>query len=380
MPSENYYELLGVDKNASKEEIKKAFKRKAMEWHPDKNPAKEAKEMFQKISAAYEVLSDEERRKIYDNYGEEGLNSSGGGPSHSDIQDILNSMFGGSGLGGMFGGFENIMGGLGGMFGGRNNSRGKSLDICFSIDITLKTAYKGGMLTNIIKRHVRCDKCDATGYKDRREHDCNTCKGSGKVTQIRSMGPFQQVMNTPCPTCKGSGGTGDPSLKCKKCSGQKLMEEEYTMKTRIPKGIQSGQNIYVRREGNQTLSGESGDIVVTVNITPDIRFERKNNDLHTTLYLSPAEALCGFRKRFIHIDNREVEIVIGRTVNNGQTIMYSKEGIENEQDGNKGNLYLKVVISEQVKQLTESEKKIIHSILTGTEREANLFTTKGITV
>lgn len=365
----NYYEILGINSSASAADIKKAFRKKATEWHPDKNPHRkeEADKMFKEIAQAYETLSDDERRKIYDQYGEEGLKKSGPVGHQSDINEMLNNMFGG--MGGLGGFMQNFMGGLN--FGGNTQKKQQTgmqnLDITFNIKISLRIVYKGGNLTNTFDRIIRCIQCNSTGYTDKNNHDCDKCNGSGVVTVMRNMGPFQQIAQSACPGCNGKGYKGNSS-KCSTCSGKKLVQERFTLKTKIPKGINNGELIRIESHGHQSEDSQ-GAVIILVEVTPEDNFTRSGNDIHSNIYLTPSEALCGFKKNFTHIDDRILEISLNTTVNNGDKIKVEKEGFENERQGSKGDLILTVIITNQTKYLSEAEKRAIHLILTGKERE-----------
>ena len=363
----SYYDILGITKNASINDIKKAFRKKAVEIHPDKNPHRkeEAQKEFQELTNAYEVLSDEKRREIYDRFGEEGLKNNGPVGNTTDINDILSNLFGNNiSLGPGFINFNNFN-----PFGNQSQSS-ENLDIKFGITIPLKICYKGGMLSNNIPRNIKCIDCEGSGYLDKINHDCTLCKGAGKIIQTVNLGPFQQIIQLACNKCQNNNNFE----KCKTCNGSKMIKETFNFLARIPKGVKSGEIIIFEKMGNYCSDGRYGNIIVSVTVDNDPVFERSGNDLVMTLELCPYEAICGFKKNIKHIHERMIEISCNETVNNNQKVVLKNEGIEIENGTLKGDLILNIKITEQVKKLTQEEKQIIHKILSDIERPTIEYT------
>ena len=270
MAKRDYYEILGVDKNSDEKEIKKAYRKKAMKYHPDKNQGdKEAEEKFKKINEAYEVLSNPEKKAAYDRYGHAAFEQGGFGSG--------NSGFGGFGN---FGGFEDIFsdifGGGFGNFGGTRQRRGpaKGSDINYRVNITFKEAAFGVEKEILITREDECSKCNGSGAKEGTSSTkCTTCNGTGQVNRQVNT-PFGSMMSTStCPNCRG---TGEVILeKCSKCHGKKTETAKITKKVRIPAGIDNGMSLRISNEGNIGEKGAPrGDVNVYVNIIPDKEFKR----------------------------------------------------------------------------------------------------------
>ena len=386
----SYYEILGVTKNANEQEIKKAFRKKAAEWHPDKNPHRkeEATEKFKEIAEAYEVLGDSDRRKIYDLQGKEGLNRAGPTGRASDINDILKNMFG-NGFHTMMGNFGNFMQGMNNMsgmsgfanFGNMFNksSPKQNLDISFTVDIPLKISLKGGILTNDIMRRIKCKTCDATGFVDKQFHGCEMCENKGEITTTRSFGPLTQTVRGVCPKCRGLPQSSINVPKCFDCTGQKMISENYRIKVTIPKGISDKEVINIQDEGNQDFNQKNGNILITFNVMNDEKFKRENDDLISEIKLTPVEALCGFKKNFEHLDGRQIEIMYNGTVNNGQLIRIKDEGFFNEKTNSQGNLLLKVILDKQNKHLSLEDREIIFKVLTG-DKMPNYITNNSVKI
>jgi DnaJ-class molecular chaperone len=365
----SYYDILGINKTANEQEIKKAFRKKATEWHPDKNPERkeEANKKFQEIAEAYEVLSDPDRRRIYDLQGKEGLNQAGPTGRASDMNDILKNMFG-NGFQNMMGNFGNFMQGMNGFGNFFNRSPPKqNLDISFTVDIPLKISLKGGILTNDIMRRIKCKSCDATGFIDKKFHGCEMCENKGEISTVRSFGPLTQTIRGVCPKCKGIPQSNISVPACFDCKGQKMMSENYKIKVKIPRGINDKEVINIEGEGNQDLNEKNGNILITFHINSDDNFNRENDNLISEIKLTPAEALCGFKKNFDHLDGRQIEIMYNDTVSNGDILNIRGEGFFNEKNNMQGNLKLKIVLDKQPKLLSLIERKKLHLLLTGTE-------------
>lgn len=289
----DYYEVLGVDRNADDSTIKKAYRKLAMQFHPDKNPDdKVAEEKFKEASEAYEVLSDPEKRKIYDQYGHAGIENSFGGQgfdwSNFSHFDDLNDIFGG--------GFSSIFETLfGGGFGGRRSNRQSSNrgeDLQIELSLTLKEIAQG--VEKKIKIGVKdaCDRCNGTGSADGKVETCPQCKGTGQVRQVRPslFGQMQTVSE--CPTCRGEGKI--IKNRCPKCYGEGRVGKVSEINVKIPAGVEEGQYIRLRGQGNVGPRGGSrGDILVLIHEKKDDLFERNGRDLFIKCPISFSQAALG---------------------------------------------------------------------------------------
>ena len=292
MEKRDYYEVLGVAKNATAEEIKKAYRKKAIQYHPDKNPGnKEAEEKFKEAAEAYEVLSDADKRARYDQFGHQGLGGaagggfSGGGMSMEDIFSHFGDIFGGG-----FGGFEGFGGGSRG--GRRHVNKGSDLRV--KVKLTLKEISTGVEKKFKLKKYVPCTHCHGTGAEgDGGSETCPTCKGSGSVirNQQTILGTMQT--RTTCPTCNGEGKI--IKNKCKECGGDGIVYGEEVVTVKIPAGVAEGMQLSMSGKGNAGKhNGVPGDLLILVEEEPHESLIRDENDLVYNLLLSfPAAALGG---------------------------------------------------------------------------------------
>jgi len=281
----DYYRLLGVDRDASDDEIKKAYRKMAMQYHPDRNPAPDAEARFKEIAEAHEVLIDPERRQIYDRYGEAGLKSGAAGFHHVDLTEALNIFmrdFGG------LGGFEAIFG------GGRQQAEARrGQDIRVTVKLSLQEVATGAKRTVKLKTMLPCENCAGSGAaKGSRPLPCGTCGGSGEVRRAtRSMfGQFISV--SPCPTCQGDGVViQDP---CEVCRGEGRIRGERSVPVEIPAGVSSNNYITLRGQGAAgPRNGPHGDLLILLEVKEDERFERQGDDLYYDLPLSFSKAALG---------------------------------------------------------------------------------------
>lgn len=288
--SKDYYEVLGVDRNADDTTIKKAYRKLAMKYHPDRNPDnKEAEEKFKELGEAYEVLSDADKRAAYDRMGHDafknggmgGAGGAGGFGGFTDPMDIFAQMFGGG-----FGGF----GGMGGGARRKADPRRPGSDLRYDLEITLEEAANGCTKTLEIERLVPCDNCHATGSKDGREgfKECPTCRGTGVVT--RQSGFF--VQQSTCPNCRGAGQTiANP---CGKCHGEGRIHKDVQIQLRVPAGVSTGTKLRSTGNGDAGVhGGETGDLYVFLEVKPHDIFTRDGGDLHCTMPVPFAQAVEG---------------------------------------------------------------------------------------
>lgn len=295
----DYYELLGVTRSASTEEIKKAYKQLALKFHPDRNPGNpEAEEMFKQISSAYQVLSDAEKRRIYDRFGEAGL-SGHGHSGFSNVEDIFSSF--GDLFGDFFGGFGNFGG-----FGRSRHSRGADLEM--DLVLTFIEAAEGVRREVMVQRQVRCQPCRGTGAREgAAPATCPTCRGKGQV--VHSQGFF--MISTPCSDCRGKGQIiKDP---CKECKGSGLVTQEDKLTVSVPAGVEDGQTLRLSGQGNLSPEGgQPGNLYVRLHVEADDRLHREGPDLFVDIHLSfPMAALGGTVKVPVLKGERDVEVEPG---------------------------------------------------------------------
>ena len=306
MAKRDYYEVLGVSKTAAADEIKSAYRKKAIQYHPDKNPGdKEAEDKFKEAAEAYDVLSNQEKRQRYDQFGHAGVGSSaagggfsGGGMSMDDIFSQFGDLFGGR-----FSGFGNFGG-----FGGGGRSRGRQVprgsDLRVKVRLTLKEIANGVEKKIKVKKYVPCKKCNGSGAEDERSVvTCHTCHGNGYVTRVTSTFLGQMQTQSVCPSCNGQGKT--IKNKCPECNGEGVVRDEEVIDINLPAGVMEGMQLSVRGKGNSARrGGENGDLFVVIEEEQDKELIRDENDLVYNLLLSVPQAILG--------DNVEVPTVEGR--------------------------------------------------------------------
>lgn len=294
----DYYEVLGISKNASKDEIKKAFRTLAMKYHPDRNKAADAEERFKEINEAYEVLSDDKRRKTYDAFGHDGLNSQGFNADNINPFDIFNEFFGGNGGFEGFGGVEDIFTSIFGDQGGFSFSSSKKqtqheddIHIQTKIRISFAKSIFGGEEKVSFNRLNTCDKCSGTGAdKPSDLKDCDYCNGKGFVVmQTRSIFGTSQV-RTVCEKCNGKKKI--PKVNCSKCNGKGVIVDKIEVKAKIPAGVRNGETLLVSQKGN-IINNQVGNLYILVYVEPSRNFERHGLDLYTIVYVDPITAMIG---------------------------------------------------------------------------------------
>ena len=292
MAKRDYYEILGVPKSADAKEIKKAYRKVAIKYHPDKNPDnKEAEEKFKEAAEAYEVLSNEDKRARYDRYGHAGVDPQagfGGGPGGMTMEDIFSNfsdIFGDSGSP-----FESFFGG-GRSTGRRRGQKGSNLRI--KVALTLEEISEGVTKKIKVKKQTKCDSCNGSGAKDSGSvQTCNTCGGSGYVRQVKSTFLGQMQTTTVCPTCNGSGQ--QITSKCTSCRGEGRKAGEETIEIDIPAGVEEGMQLSMRGKGNAGPNGGSaGDLLIMIEEKRHEHFSRDGQNIMYDLFLNFADAALG---------------------------------------------------------------------------------------
>jgi len=342
----DYYAILGVARDAAPRQIKKAYRELSLKYHPDKNPGdEEASAKFVEISNAYEVLNDEEKRRIYDQYGEEGLKEGGRSQFRSPF-DIFSS-FGFGGGGG----------------GSRVQEQKKGPNVEIPLEVSLKDLYLGKEMKLAHKKQVLCPKCRGTGAKKADDvQTCNECGGSGIKVTTQQLGPgFVTQTQSTCDKCGGKGKVAKST--CPFCSGKKVSIGEETITIVVEKGMPDGHTIIFEQESDEAPETTPGDVIFKIKTSPHKRFSRKGDDLYTNMNITLLEALIGFSKIIKHLDDHEVEINKSDITKPGEIIMITEEGMPHHSyPSQTGNLFIEFTIKMPAS-LTEEQKQVIKQIL-----------------
>ncbi|CAO4363598.1 Protein CBR-DNJ-12 [Caenorhabditis briggsae] len=304
-----YYDVLGVKPDASDSELKKAYRKLALKFHPDKNP--DGAEQFKQISQAYEVLSDEKKRQIYDQGGEEALQGGGGGGEgfHNPF-DVFDMFFGGGGR------------------GARGERRVKPT--VHNLRVTLDVMYKGCTKKLKISRTANCKQCEGRGGTEGTAKSCSDCQGRGiKIRMIR-MGPMVQQMQSHCDSCNGEGSYFDHKDRCKKCFGKKQCKEEEIIEVAIAPGSRDGEKFVFEGKGDEVAGiSKPGDFVVVLDEVEHERFVRKGDNLIIQHNIELSEALCGFVRTITTLDGRSIfyRVLPGEVIAHGDVKVIHNEGM-----------------------------------------------------
>lgn len=310
-----FYDLLGVPATADDNSLKKAYRKLAMKYHPDKNPS--AGEKFKEISMAYEVLSNPEKRKVYDQGGEQAIKeggSGGGGAGFHSPMDIFDMFFGGDPFG---------------RGRGRQGPR-RTKNLVHQLSVSLEDMYNGTVRKLALQKNVICDACEGVGGKAGCFQKCQNCRGSGMQIRIQQIGPgMMQQIQSMCSECHGEGETVDPKLKCKKCSGKKVNRERKILEVNIDKGMVDGQKITFSEEGDQEPGLEPGDIMIVLDEKAHPIFKRSGMDLIMKMDISLTESLCGMKKTIETLDARTlvIQTVPGEVIKTGDFKAVHGEGM-----------------------------------------------------
>lgn len=352
MEKRDYYEILGVLKTASQAEIKKAYRKIALKYHPDRNQdGHEAEEKFKEASEAYSVLGNEEKRAVYDRFGFNGLNSRNQGFSDSsffsdsifsDFEDILGSFFG-------FG--------SGGFSGSHSSRRARGgADIGTEISITLEESYNGTEKDITVNREKRCPDCNGSGTEPGTSPEtCNHCGGTGQVRQ-------RQGFFSIATTCRNCGGTGKIiTHPCKKCSGKGKVVDKKQLEIKIPSGIEDGSRLRVSGEGSDgTNGGRPGDLYIRVNVKPDKNFRRENDALILDLKISFSQAALGHEAEIPVFWGKE-KIKIPKETQTGTILKIKGKGFKSISGWGRGDMLIGITVVTPQK-LSKREKKILEEL------------------
>ena len=348
MAKRDYYEVLGVDKSASADEIKKAYRKMAVKYHPDKNPGdKAAEEKFKEAAEAYSVLSDADKKAKYDQFGHAGVD--GAGPDFSggfgNLNDILNDLFGGGfgGFGGGFGGFS----GFGGGFGGsqQRQQRGyRGRDIRVRVKLTLEEIAKGVEKEISIEKSVPCSECGGKGAKNSSDiKTCPGCNGTGQVQRVVNSFLGQTVTYSTCQQCGGEGKI--ISNPCRSCGGTGLVRKRETIKVKIPAGVEAGMQLTIQGEGHAAKNnGINGDLLVVIEEQAHPDLKRDGNNLYYTKVISMPDAVLGAEVEIPCLDGKQ-KIKVEPGTQSGEVVRLRGKGLPTVNGyGGTGDLYVKIAV------------------------------------
>ncbi|CAK36964.1 mitochondrial protein import protein mas5 [Aspergillus awamori] len=326
-----FYDILGVPPTASEAQLKTAYKKGALKYHPDKNTNNpEAAEKFKELSAAYETLSDPQKRSLYDQLGEEGLEHGGAGGGMG-AEDLFAQFFGGGG-------------GFGGMFGGGMRDQGpkKARTIHHVHKVNLEDIYRGKVSKLALQKSVICPGCDGRGGKEGAVKSCTGCNGSGMKTMMRQMGPMIQRFQTVCPDCNGEGEIIREKDRCKRCNGKKTTVERKVLHVHVDRGVKNGHKIEFRGEGDQMPGVLPGDVVFEIEQKPHPRFQRKDDDLFYQAEIDLLTALGGGTINIEHLDDRWLTVTVapGEVITPGAIKVIKGQGMPSYRHHDFGNLYI----------------------------------------
>ena len=357
----DFYEILGVSKTASSDEIKKAYRKVAMQYHPDRNPGdKASEEKFKEAAEAYEILNDADKKAQYDRFGHGAFSSgrgggySGGGMNMDDIFSQFGDIFGDEGFGSFFGGG-------GGRRGSGSQSRGtRGSNLRVKLKMNFEEIAKGANKTIKVKKHVKCTTCQGSGAKDKNSlQTCGTCNGSGQVRRVQNtfLGQMQTV--TTCPTCNGEGST--ITSKCTSCKGDGRVYGEETVTIDIPAGVQEGMQLSISGKGNAgERGGAPGDLIVLIEEEPHSQLQRDGLNVAFELYISFPDAVFGTQVEVPTIDGR-AKIKIPPGTQSGKIFRLKGKGFPHVNSYEKGDQLIHVNIWTP-QHVSDDEKKMLEKM------------------
>ncbi len=351
MTEKDYYEVLEVSKDASGDEIKKSFRRLAMQYHPDRNPGnKEAETKFKEINEAYEVLKDEQKRAAYDRYGHQAFANGGMGGGNP---------FGGFDFGGGAGGFADIFSEVFSEFVGRGRDAGRTYaqrgqDVRYNMSLTLEEAFTGLEKEITLPSTETCETCHGHGTKDGKEAPtCPYCKGSGKMRM--QQGFF--VVEQDCPQCKGTGHMVKDA--CPDCKGKGFVKKQKTIKVKIPAGVEDGMRVRVQGGGEAGIrGGESGDLYVFVSVKEHKLYEREGANLYARIPISMCCAALGGSIEIPSIDGSKIDVKVSAGAQSDQVIKVKNQGMSMVRSERRGDLFVKLHVETPVN-LSARQKELL---------------------
>ncbi len=371
MAEKDYYEILGVSKSATDKDIKKAYRQLARKYHPDNNKSEDAEAKFKEVSEAYEVLSDEAKRKAYDQYGRAGVSGFGagggytgatagqGGSDYYDMGDIFGQFFRNAGYSGeqgyagdVFSSFFNFGGGTGRQSASASTQKGT--DVRYSINLDFISAIMGGEYEISVQRDVKCEKCDGTGAKEKKLRKCETCDGRGQVQQTRdSIFGRMSVMGV-CPDCQGTGKI--PKEKCDECNGSGVVQEKENIKINIPKGAYDGMVLLFRGGGNYVKgAASSGDLYIQLNVSEHEKFQRRGDDIYSEEHVPVEDAVLGTVKKVDSIDG-EVKLKIPSGTQSGTIFKVKGKGSYEIGKESRGDQFVRIIVDVPTKLSRDQER------------------------
>ena len=366
----DYYEVLGVDKSASAEDIKKAYRKLAIKYHPDKNPGdKEAEEKFKEAAEAYSVLSDADKKARYDQFGHAGVE--GAGPDFSggfgNLNDILNDLFGGA-FGGGFGGFGGFGNGFGGGFGGGQRQQQRvyrGRDIRVRVKLTLEEIARGVEKDITIEKSVPCQDCGGRGAKNSSDiKTCPACNGTGQVQRVVNSFLGQTVTYSTCQQCGGEGKI--ITNPCRTCGGTGLVRKRETIKVKIPAGVEAGMQLTIQGEGHAAKNnGINGDLLVVIEEQEHPNLKREGNNLYYTKVVSLPDAILGAEVEVPCLDG-PYKIKVEPGTQSGTVVRLRNKGLPTVNGyGGTGDMYVKIAV--WIPKKLEKEDKAVIETLRGKE-------------
>ena len=353
MEKRDYYEVLGVSKDASADDLKKAYRKLAMKYHPDRNPGdKEAEEKFKEAAEAYDVLNDPDKRARYDRFGHAGLEGggfggSGGGMSMDDIFSQFGDIFSEFGFG----------------FGGHSSQRQATVrrgtNIRIKVELTLAEIAAGVHKKLKVNKYIPCSQCNGTGSSDGKQENCSTCKGAGRV--YRNMQTMFGVMRSEsvCPSCQGDGKI--IKNKCSNCHGEGIVKGDDITEIDIPKGVSDGMEFAVRGKGNAgPRNGIAGDLIVHIEEKADANFERNGDDLIQNIFITIPDAILGTQVEIPTIDGK-VRVKIAPGTQSGKVLRLKGKGLPTLQGYSTGDMLVNVNVWIP-KKLSKEEEKLVQQL------------------
>lgn len=354
MSKRDYYEVLGVTKSASQDEIKKAYRKLALQYHPDRNPDdKGAEEKFKEAAEAYEILSDQEKRSRYDQFGHAGVGGAAGGSHFSNIEDIF-SHFGDIFSDFGFGGF----GGFGG--GGRSRQRvNKGSNLRVKVKLSLEEIANGVEKNIKVNKYVACDTCNGSGARDGEFSTCSTCHGTGQVTRVTNTLLGRMQTASACPDCNGNGKI--IKNRCTSCHGEGIVKDSEVIKVNIPAGVGEGMQLNVSGKGNAARQGGvNGDLYVLIEEKQDENLVRDGNNLIHTAYIDFPTAALGGTIEIPTIEGK-AKIKIDAGTQPGKILRLRGKGLPEVNGYGKGDLLVNLNVWVP-KNLSRDEKKLVESL------------------
>lgn len=360
----DYYEVLGVDKNVSPDDLKKAYRKLALKYHPDRNPGdKEAEEKFKEAAEAYDVLSNPDKKARYDQFGHAGLDGAGGfggqGMSMDDIfssfGSIFGDLFGGGGGNFHFGGFNSG----GGSRGGRTVSRGSNLRI--KVKLTLEEIERGVEKKIKVNKYVPCKTCGGSGARNNSYETCSHCHGTGVVTEVRRSIFGQMQTQTVCPYCGGQGRIIKD--KCHDCHGEGIVKSEEIININIPAGVADGMQLSMRGQGNAGPNGGvNGDLIIQIEELQHELFERQDNNLFYNAFITYADAALGASIEIPTLSGK-VRVKIEQGTPSGKVIRLKGKGLPDVNGYSRGDLLVSINVWVP-KSVTKEEKAMLEQLNT----------------